>query len=239
MKYCKYCRTLKNITDFHKDKKNKDGLSYSCKECAKNRAKDWYNKNKERAALWSKQYNKIHSAKKVINAVNWAKQNPERRFAIHRKWYENNKEQKKITDKIRYENNKPHIMELAKLNMRRKRKIPIFKLSFSVSRAINHSLHYGKQGRHWETLVDYTIDQLKNHLEKQFLSGMSWDNYGRNGWHIDHKIPISAFNFQTPEDIDFKRCWALSNLQPMWAIDNIRKGNKTDSPFQPSLAMAI
>lgn len=57
------------------------------------------------------------------------------------------------------------------------------------------------------------------------------------GWHIDHKIPKSAFNFETPEDIDFKRCWALKNLQPLWAAENIKKHDRVDKPFQPSLAI--
>ena len=64
---------------------------------------------------------------------------------------------------------------------------------------------------------------------------MIWGNYG--DWHIDHKIPISAFNFTKPEHEDFKRCWALSNLQPLWAKDNISKNAKLEKHFQPSLAI--
>jgi hypothetical protein len=51
--------------------------------------------------------------------------------------------------------------------------------------------------------------------------------------------PITAFNFNTPEDIDFKRCWALSNLQPLWARDNLSKQNKLIKPFQPSLLLRL
>jgi hypothetical protein len=69
-------------------------------------------------------------------------------------------------------------------------------------------------------------------------SEMSWDNYG-SYWHIDHEIPVKAFNFKTPADIDFKRCWALKNLRPLSAFHNKSKGAKVDRPFQPSLAMAI
>jgi hypothetical protein len=75
------------------------------------------------------------------------------------------------------------------------------------------------------------------HLEKQFLPGMSWENMGE--WHIDHKIPIAAFNFEKPEDIDFKRCWALKNLQPLWKSENCIKGAKIDKPFQPSLNLSL
>jgi len=64
----------------------------------------------------------------------------------------------------------------------------------------------------------------KNHLEKQFKDGMTWDNYG--DWHIDHIRPISSFNFKSYEDKEFKECWDLNNLQPLWAEENIRKHNR-------------
>jgi hypothetical protein len=65
---------------------------------------------------------------------------------------------------------------------------------------------------------------------------MTWENYGE--WHVDHIVPVSAHNFETTEDIDFKKCWDLSNLQPLWATDNMRKNAKLLKPFQPSFAMA-
>ncbi|OKP79784.1 hypothetical protein BTE77_06750 [Ensifer adhaerens] len=62
------------------------------------------------------------------------------------------------------------------------------------------------------------------HLEAQFTDGMTWDNYGE--WHVDHIIPLAAHNYETTDDIDFKRAWAMSNLQPLWAIDNHRKRDR-------------
>lgn len=112
------------------------------------------------------------------------------------------------------------------------------KLSSNVATNICHSLKRGAKRRQtWESIVGYTVEQLKHHLEKQFVSGMAWENYGTI-WHIDHKIPVKVFNFVTPEDLDFKRCWALSNLQPMEAHENRVKHAKIDSPFQPSLRMS-
>lgn len=67
--------------------------------------------------------------------------------------------------------------------------------------------------------LGYTAEQLSQRLEVNFLSGMSWDNYGE--WHIDHKKPISKFDKDTPVRI----VNALCNLQPMWAKDNLSKGN--------------
>ena len=53
---------------------------------------------------------------------------------------------------------------------------------------------------------------------------MNWDNYGE--WHVDHIIPKSSFNFSSKHDKEFKECWALDNLQPLWAEDNIAKSDK-------------
>lgn len=72
--------------------------------------------------------------------------------------------------------------------------------------------------------LGYTIAELKSHLEKQFLSGMGWENMGE--WHIDHVIPLAAFKFETHEDPDFARAWSLTNLRPLWAADNLAKNAK-------------
>lgn len=120
----------------------------------------------------------------------------------------------------------------------KKRKTPSGKLSHNISVLIWQCLKRNKNKWHWEILVGYTLNQLKTHLEKQFNSSMSWDNYGPY-WHIDHIIPIAAFNFTGPEDIDFKKCWALSNLRPLEALKNVKKCARLGKPFQPSLAFKI
>jgi hypothetical protein len=65
---------------------------------------------------------------------------------------------------------------------------------------------------------------------------MNRENYGLF-WEVDHKIPVAAFNFQTPEDPDFKKCWSLKNLQPLGKSENRRKQDRVDKPFQPSLTI--
>jgi len=110
----------------------------------------------------------------------------------------------------------------------------MLRLRHNISCAISRSLKTNKKGRRWEKIVNYSLQDLKKHLEKQFTEGMNWDNYGE--WHVDHKIPVSVFNFKTVHDIDFKKCWRLKNLQPMWGKDNISKGNLLSTPFQPAFA---
>ena len=77
---------------------------------------------------------------------------------------------------------------------------------------------------HWQKYVGYTVQELVKHIESKFEDWMSWDNYGK--WHIDHIKPKSLFNYTSFFDEDFKKCWALSNLQPLEAIENIKKRNK-------------
>jgi len=107
-----------------------------------------------------------------------------------------------------------------------------------ISGAIRSSIKPGvKKGRQWESLVGYDADTLMEHLVAKFTEGMTLEKFQKGLIHIDHKIPVSAFNFETPDDFDFKRCWALENLQPLWAKDNLRKSNKLEYPFQPSLLL--
>lgn len=96
-----------------------------------------------------------------------------------------------------------------------------------MRKSIGRILKNWKGGRSKaEMLNGYSEQELKSHLESLFAKGMSWDNYGFYGWHIDHIKPIKAFaegGVTDPKVIN-----ALSNLQPLWAIDNLRKSAKYD-----------
>ena len=103
----------------------------------------------------------------------------------------------------------------------------MFRLNNNIRGSINRSLkphNLSKDGEHWEYLLRYTLQNLMKHLEKYFLPGMTWKNYG--DWHIDHIIPLSFFEFTNTDDVEFLYCWSLFNLQPMWAKDNFEKSDK-------------
>lgn len=87
--------------------------------------------------------------------------------------------------------------------------------------------------------LPYSVQDLKEHLERQFEPWMTWNNHGvyktekynENDmltwtWHIDHIIPQSKLPYISMEDENFKKCWMLNNLKPLKSVDNIRKGNK-------------
>jgi hypothetical protein len=165
------------------------------------------------------------NAKKWIKS--WRLQNPDKAREKSRTWNEG------VAIRLWRAQNP----ECIRVYRQKRRSATKEKLNRKITKAIYQSLRGNKNGRHWESIVDFTLDQLKSHLEKNFLPGMNWDNAG--SWHIDHKIPITVFNFNIPEDIDFKRCWSLKNLQPLWAKENLVKSDKLSQPFQPALVMAI
>lgn len=132
--------------------------------------------------------------------------------------------------------NRGRVNELQrKYNKKRDKADPKRRLRQSITAGVYDSIKKGWKSKRTFELLGYSLEDLKRHLESLFQEGMTFENYGE--WHIDHKIPISVFNFDKPEQIDFKRCWALENLQPMWAKENLRKSAKILSAFQPSLKL--
>jgi hypothetical protein len=109
-------------------------------------------------------------------------------------------------------------------NKRRRKEIPAVSIAERMSAGIANSLKDGKNGRSWEALVGYTVTDLMRHLDRQFLPGMAWEN--RDLWHIDHIVPLSAFNYSSADDPEFNAAWALTNLRPLWKADNLSKSAK-------------
>jgi hypothetical protein len=105
---------------------------------------------------------------------------------------------------------------------RRKREQPRTRLNHRISQLMRNSLGSGKGGRKWTAIVGYTITELEAHLERQFVTGMGWHNMGE--WHVDHVLPLASFSYETEADPDFRAAWALTNLRPLWATANLRKG---------------
>ena len=184
------------------------------KEATRQRQKEWYEKNKEKILEERKQYriDNIEKIRKYKQSVEYKKRQKELRQTQEHKDY--------------LKNNKKRINKYAREYQRELCKNPRNKLDRNISRAIHHSIGKEKNGRKWETLVGYTVEDLMKHIEKQFSFGMDWNNYGKDGWHIDHIIPKSYWEYTLPEDSEFKQCWALANLQPLWQYDNLCKGNR-------------
>ena len=245
-KICSKCGIEKLINKFHKTKNNKDGLAYYCKKCVseisrnynKNNAerkkkseKQWRENNPEKVKAWRKKYYKENQEKILEYAKIYTKE-----------YYKKNKERIKANNKLSgyrkkyYQINKVKIKKYSEKHKERRKKYiriyqreklrndPVYRLNSHIRFAIWNSLKGNKNRHSWEKLVGYDCQELKEHLEKQFRDGMTWENYGK--WHLDHILPISLFNVTGIKSKGFKRCWALENLQPMWAKENLSKSNK-------------
>ena len=204
------------------------GIEKKCSKCKKVKILEAFSFNK-------KGTQGRHSQCKECNAIDGKRSRANHHNdwqEVRRKKYNENPELRLEQNRVWCKNNPEARRKIVSRAHRKSRNIAKVKISESMSNGIRKSI-IGKGNRHWELFVDFTIEQLKKHLEKRFKPEMTWANYG--AWHIDHKIPITVFNFEKPEDFDFKRCWALKNLQPMWAKENMSKGAKIIKPFQPAL----
>lgn len=154
----------------------------------------------------------------------WAIDNYDNLKSYHKKWRTDN--QGYSDKRTAYEREK-------------RRNNPTYRLICNTRTALWTCLKEANINKNKSTfdLLGYTVQELINHLEKQFTDGMSWDNYGE--WHVDHIIPIKSFNFKSASDYDFFKCWSLENLRPMWATTrevngklyegNLNKGDKVST----------
>lgn len=156
-----------------------------------------------------KRYYEKNKSKLLEYKKNWSKNNRHSLKEYHEKWREKNKNY------------------YAEYKREYQRKLLDKNIKYKISRYFGTAVWASIKGK--KTLstfqsIGYSLDDLMKHLETLFINGMSWENYG--DWHIDHIIPISKFNFESVDCPEFKECWALNNLQPLWAKDNYSKNNR-------------
>jgi hypothetical protein len=236
---------------------------YENREDCNAKAREWRLNNQEKVAVGMAEWRSEH--KSEISEYNkyYAKTYPEKVKNAKKAWKINNtdkiaaqrkREKESPAYKIRMvrdsskrgesvrqwriNNPEKYHQQMKRANDKRS-EMAKYRVSGSISHGISRTITKGsKAEQHWESLVDFTLGQLQQHLEKLFRPGMTWENYG-TAWQIDHKIPIAAFNFDKPSDIDFRLCWSLRNLQPLETTLNKIKSDKVEIPYQPSLAIAV
>jgi hypothetical protein len=206
MKICKKCTTSKEFSEFNKNKTTKDGFAYYCRSCSGTCSSTYYQKNRDKILEKRRKYYDLHpDAKKLVikNSEKWRLANIERDHENKKRHYQLNKKSKRAYEKSR------------------RRSSPTIRINSSMSGAIGRVLDGQKAFRSWKDLVGYSPKDMVEHLESKFTKGMTWGNYGKNGWVIDHIIPKSYFKYNNAESKAFKACWALENLQPLWETRKI------------------
>lgn len=241
-KVCSKCGIEKELDKFHKNKKSKDGVKSVCKICRIDETKIYYQKNSIKILRYVQEYRLNNSEKIKDGLKRYREKNSEilnERKRIwskslngkksKQKYYKNNNES--IKEKVKnYKKNNPH-KDIERRNSEKRKEYmknyclkyrkekPYYILWRSVLRNVLKRVGTKKENT-TNKLLGYSAMQLKEHIEKQFTDGMSWDNWGK--WHIDHIKPVSSFD--KSEKISIIN--SLDNLQPLWAVENLKKSNK-------------
>jgi hypothetical protein len=209
-KICGRCKELKDICFFGVNKQTKSGYRSTCNDCRRIESREYKEKNPEKRKETLKKYYVNNKETELTRFKLYIEKNPDKRKKTVKKYYENNKKiinkKQTILNKKYYNNNYYYKLK----HLCRSRLCEFLKTK-----------NITKQNKTFE-IVGCSPQFLKEYLEKKFTEGMSWDNHGLYGWHIDHIIPLSSVS--TEEEI-YKLCH-YTNLQPLWATDNLKKGSK-------------
>ena len=217
MKICSKCKIEKDLSEFHKDKNRIDGYSYHCKECRKFYSQKYQEKSRDKIRKYlienhdlilekSKKYKLKNKERFKERNKKYYELNYESINTRHKKYQKENKDKRNAQIKTRLQTD-----SLFKVTKNMRNRIGIFLKSKDIT----------KNNKTFKIVGCLPIE-LKEYIEKQFTEGMTWDNYGFYGWHIDHKTPLDSG--KTEGEI-FNLCH-YTNLQPLWRKDNLSKSNK-------------
>lgn len=205
---CTKCEEKKNISEFYKA--NKNGYRGDCKQCVINKCVK--NAKKPHRKEYEKKYYILNKEKYLENKNRRRKENPGLNALEQRQWRQKNLEKARKIDR-EWAKKRAEIDPNFKLRTRVRNRVRTALLRKNISTST---------AKGFKELIGCDVQELKIHLEKLFKLGMSWDNYGK--WHIDHIKPLSLFDLTKEEEL--KKACNFSNLQPLWAEENIKKGNK-------------
>jgi hypothetical protein len=207
--FCKKCQNIKEITEFNKHCSSKTGFRDICKICQKQYRQVYYNKNK---------------TKELAKNGFYRKNNVEKMKTIYKNYSLKNPDKIKAKSKAYYEANRNILIKKSVTNHKKRKKEDLqFRIACNLRTRLNNAINRNKPGSAIKDL-GCTLDFFKKYIETKFEKNMSWNNYGKFGWHIDHIKPLSSFNLTDREEI-IKACH-YTNLQPLWMVDNLKKSNK-------------
>lgn len=213
-KVCRICKKRRRITQFHKNRANKDGYKNICKDCNKihwdksRHDKKYRDKNRLILNKKSNDYYYEHKQEIVIKRKKRYKQSPDGIKTKSLKYY--------------YSNKSKIICRLNEYYKKRRKTDLNFRLIHNLRSRLCSALKGQTKSKRTLELLGCSILQLRLHLEGRFKSGMTWDNYGQ--WQIDHIKPLSKFDLTDEKQLS--KAANYKNLQPLWARENIVKGNK-------------
>lgn len=151
-------------------------------------------------------------------------------LAYQRAYREKNKEKIAEKRKNNYGTQREYTRLYYKLNKERIRETrrrrfaenPSKKIGMSTRKRLQRGIRNNKWSKRTAEIVGCSLEEFKKHLESTWQEGMTWDNYGKQGWHIDHILPVSSFDLTNNGDL--LKCFHYSNTQALWSYQNSRKG---------------
>ena len=206
--------------------------------------KEYKEKNKERKKEYDKRWREENKERNKERNKRYREKNKEKIKNFNKEYYQKNKEAIDLRNKKWKEKNKERVKELARKyreeNPEKHRKwFRVWNQKYQpYKNNIQHKLRQRIRNRLQQALkgcvkngsavhdLGCTIEELKIHLENQFEEGMTWENWKPDGWHIDHKKPLSKFDLTDPEQL--KEAVHYTNLQPLWWNENLEKGNRME-----------
>lgn len=224
-KKCSCCGAKKPATTefFHANPGGKYGLRGRCRDCQRAAVRESLKRPEiaaKRKALYE-QY--VSDGRYAEMKRDWRNRNLEKSRANTSAWKARNPEKRRASDKAWREANRDKVRAKQRRSDARIQKSPIHVLNKRIKGRIRSMLKGAYSPGSLGSYLDFTKDELVDHIERQFTKGMSWSRLVTGEIHIDHIVPIAAFNIKDVGDAEFRACWALSNLRPMWAMDNWTK----------------
>jgi uncharacterized protein (DUF2249 family) len=191
--------------------------------------KKWYTANKEIQAVKSLEYRHAHKKDVAASKKKYSKDNKSEIAIRHKRWREQNPEHVSAQKKAWYLKNKEHVFRRAREYCKLKRKNdPQYRIGMTLRKRLWSALKAQSADKAASAVRDLgcTPQELRAHLEDQFLPGMTWENYGNgpNKWNIDHIRPFASFDLTDPGQQ--RQVCHYTNLQPLWSEDNLRKSDK-------------
>ena len=236
-KVCTKCKEEfeNTVENFYIDRNNKCGLTSRCKKCilASNNKIHKLNTDESIKRVCWKCKEEKPAIKKFFHINRQIKYGVSRECRICKNAYiKNRRKDPKVKEREKELNSYPEVRNKRKEMARKRTKERCkndytFKLKLLLRCRVRRAIKTNSKSDNTLSLMGLdSVEYLKEYLESQFDDHMSWDNYGIEGWHIDHIIPCSAYNFSIDEDQI--RCFNYRNLRPMWGKDNLSKGGTLD-----------
>lgn len=227
-KICSKCNENKPFSSFNKDKSGKNGLCAQCKDCRHK----YRIKNREHTKKYNKQYNKDNVDKIKDLKAKYRENNREKIKNNRREYHLKNKNKCNKRSKDYKLKNKDKIRKYKKDYYDRKYfSDPNFKLQMRLRSRLREVVKGKTKTGSAIRDLGCSIDELRRYIESMFykhpITGemMSWDNHGVYGWHIDHVRPLASFDLTDRKQ--FLQACHYTNLQPLWAEENLKKGSNT------------